>query len=310
MNSEKRASLSIILSGILWGVISIFVRHLSACGLDSMQISLVRMAVAASVMVLYLLITDREKLKIHPKDIWMFVCTGIISVVLFNTCYFYCMIHGQASVAVILLYTSPVFVMLMSALFFREKITGIKVIALVLSFAGFVLVSGITGGIRLPALVLITGIASGFFYGLYSIFGTVALRKYESVTVTAYTFIFGLIGSIPLGKPAGILKTVTADPRLILWCLGIGVISTALPYFFYTGGLQKTEPGRAAILVAVEPLVGAMLGMFVYNESKGIMKIAGMICILVSITLLNIPRADRDNKTKDDTQLSDKEIDE
>ena len=61
-----------------------------------------------------------------------------------------------------------------------------------------------------------------------------------------------------------------------------------MPYFLYTRGLEKLESGKAAILVAVEPLVGAVIGMVFLNESHNISKIAGIILILISIVLLNI----------------------
>ncbi len=287
-NSTK-AVFSVLLSGILWGVINIFIKTLSAHGLDSLQISAIRMTVAVIVFPLVVLIKDKSKFRIKLKDIWIFICTGIVSVVLFNTCYFYTMINSQASVAVVLLYTSPIFVMLISAIVFKEKITGQKVIALILTFAGCVLVSGVIGGSYvIPPFVILTGIASGLFYALYSIFGNIGLQKYDTMTVTVWTFIFAFIAAIPLGKPAQTIAVLKAEPVLILWGIGIGIVSTVLPYFFYTWGLQRMEPSKAAIIVAVEPLVGAVIGMTVFGEPHNALKIIGILLILASIVLLNL----------------------
>lgn len=288
--NNKKAVFSVLLAGVLWGLITIFIKSLSAGGLDAMQISLVRMIVAAPMFTLFLLIKDKAKLRIRLKDIWMFVGTGIISVVLFNCCYFYTMIHSQASVAVVLLYTSPVFIMILSAILFKEKITGKKLVALGLTFGGCVLVAGLVGGTyTLKPLIILTGLGSGLFYGLYTIFGRVALKKYDTLTVTVYTFLFGLVGSLFVGRPIDTAEGIRNNPALLIWCLGIGVICTVLPYFFYTWGLQRMESGKAAIIVAVEPLVGAVLGMAVYNESKDIMKIIGIVLILSAIVILNLP---------------------
>ena len=294
MNQELKKDtvkpvLSVLLAGILWGVINIFIKNLSAHGLDALQISAIRMTVAVIVFPLTVLITDRSKFKIRLKDIWIFVCSGIVSVVLFNTCYFYTMINSQASVAVVLLYTSPIFVMLLSAIFFKEKITFQKIIALILTFAGCVLVAGVIGGnYVIPPFVILTGIASGLFYALYSIFGNIGLKKYDTVTVTLWTFIFAFIASVPLGKPVQTIAAIKAEPILILWGVGIGIISTVLPYFFYTWGLQRMEASKAAILVAVEPLVGAVIGMTVFGEPHNVLKIIGILLILASIVLLNV----------------------
>ena len=288
--------MSVVLAGILWGLIGIFIKKLSSFGLDSIQIAFIRMIIASISFGLFVLFKDKSLFRISPKDIWMFIGTGIISVLLFNICYFYTIIHSEASLAVVLLYTSPVFVVLFSALLFKEKITANKIIALVLAFAGCVLTAGLLGGVSVKPFIILTGIASGLFYALYSIFGKFALKKYSTYTVTVYTFIFGLIGDLFIAKPVETAGIIIGNPQVLFWCFGIGIISTVLPYFFYTKGLENLESGKAAILVAVEPLVGAVIGMAFLNESCSLTKITGIILIIVSIILLNI----RFNEVKND----------
>ena len=133
-----------------------------------------------------------------------------------------------------------------------------------------------------------TGIGSGLFYGLYTIFGRVALQKYPPETVTAYTFLLGLLGTIPFSGVKTLLPALSSVSVIAL-CVGIGLCSTVLPYFLYTWGLQQMESGKAAILVAVEPLVGAVVGMTVFRESRTPVKIIGIALILTAIVLLNLP---------------------
>ena len=285
---QLRPAFSVIAAGILWGIINIFVKTLSAAGIDPLQISAIRMMVAAICFSLFVLIYDRSKFRIRMRDIWLFICTGIVSIVLFNTCYFYTMIRSQASIAVVLLYTSPVFVMILSAICFKEKVTMQKIIALILTIFGCVLVAGLTGGASISFPVFLTGIASGFFYALYSIFGELALRKYDTMTVTVWTFLMGLIGSLPLGKVGQTIQVLKSQPGLIFYAVGIGIISTVLPYFLYTWGLKRMETSKASILVAVEPLVGCVIGMTVYHEPHNFLKILGILLILASILILNI----------------------
>ena len=110
--SKAKPVIAVIAAGIFWGVISIFVKKLSAFGIDSLQISLIRMVIAVISFSVFVLVKDKSLFRIRPKDVWIFICTGIVSITLFNTLYFYTMIHSQASIAVGLLYTSPVFVMM------------------------------------------------------------------------------------------------------------------------------------------------------------------------------------------------------
>jgi drug/metabolite transporter (DMT)-like permease len=268
------------------------VRELSAAGLSSMDISCVRMVVGAIGMLAVLLVVDRKLLRIRIRDLWLFVGTGIVSVSLFNVCYFTCMNMSETSIAVVLLYTSPIFVMLMSAIFFKERVTKRKVIALAATFVGCVLVAGLLGGsVALSPAALGAGIASGFFYATYSIFGRVALERYDTLTITFYTFLMGAIACSLLGRPAVIAETAIAQPPLLLWYVGLGVFCTILPYLLYTAGLKHLETSKAAIYATVEPVVGSLLGIFAYGESVGAQKIAGMVLILAAVVLANSEQA-------------------
>ena len=151
---NRKATAAVLGAGSLWGVISIFVRNLNAMGLTAIQISFLRAMGGAAVMVLFLALTRRDLLKIKLRHIWYFVGTGIISLALFNLCYFTVIELSQASIAVVLLYTSPIFIMVISAIVFKEKITWNKLLALAMVFVGCVLVAGLLGmtpdDIRIP----------------------------------------------------------------------------------------------------------------------------------------------------------------
>ena len=284
---QRKPALAVLAAGVAWGIISIFVRRLSAAGLAPMQIALLRLLISALVFFPWLALRDPARLRIRLRDLWMFAGTGIVSLVCFYTLYFWTTVHSQASVAVVLLYTGPAFVLLLSALLFRERITGRKLLCLGMTVLGCALVSGLAGGVSLGPLVLLAGLGSGFFYALYTIFARFALRRYDSMTVTAYTFLLGTLGALPLGDPAGTAGILAARPILLLSVLGIALVSTALPYLLYTWGLQRMDAGRAAILASAEPLVGAVLGMTVYGEPHGLPKLLGIALILAGILVLN-----------------------
>ena len=97
----------------------------------------------------------------------------------------------------------------------------------------------------------------------------------------------GALGALIPGDPAGAARILAGSPILLLWVLGIALVSTAIPYYLYTWGLQHMDPGRAAILASVEPLVGAVLGMTAYGEPHGVPKLLGIALILAAILVLN-----------------------
>ncbi len=285
---ERLGAISVVMAGIMWGLISPFVRHLSAAGLDSLQICLIRFAIASVLIFLWILCRDRRALRIRLRDLWCFLGTGIVSLAFFSWCYFTTIRVSEVSIAVVLLYTAPIFVILLSALLFRERITPLKLIALALTFLGTVLVAGLLGGnYTMTPMVFLIGLGAGLGYGLYSIFGRFAIeRGYGSLTINLYTYIFAGLGVLVVCHPEELVAKT--DGAVLLWGAGIAVVCTVIPYLLYTYGLGRMESGKAAILTTIEPLVGAVIGIFFYQEGHDAIKLLGMACIFAAILILNL----------------------
>ena len=167
----------IIIAGLFWGSMGIFVRHLNDLGFSSIQVACLRLVTAGILFALILLIKDPKGFKLSPKDIPLFLALGLVSILFFTCCYFTAIRLMTMSTAAILLYTSPIWVMILAIIFLKEKFSIQKLIALVLAFAGCVLVSGFGG--KVTVVGILVGLGSGLGYGLYSIFGTLALKKYS-----------------------------------------------------------------------------------------------------------------------------------
>ena len=291
MEKSKRnfGPLLIILAGCFWGSMGIFVRELSAHGFSPIQIVSCRLTIAALVFSLILLIKDRSGFRIALRDLPLFLGLGFGSILFFTVCYFSAITVMPLSTAAILLYTSPIWIMLMSVLFFREKLNRTKIIALAFAFAGCVLVSGISGeGLTVTGLLL--GLGAGFGYGLYSILGTIALRRYSPYTVTTYTFLFASAGSWLVCNPADMISkfTTAADPAwLLFFCALTALVTAVVPFLAYTLGLRSVEASKAGILATVEPLVATVIGILVFSEPITLLSGLGIILILAAVVLLN-----------------------
>ena len=292
--------LLIILAGIFWGSMGIFVRKLGTYGFTSVQIVAIRITLAALVFSIVLFIRDRSGFRITLRDLPLFLGLGFGSILFFTVCYFTAITIMPLSTAAILLYTSPIWIMLMSMLFFREKLNRVKLIALVLAFAGWlialalafagcVLVSGISGeGITLVGLLI--GLGSGIGYGLYSILGTIALRRYSPYTVTTYTFLFAAAGSWLICSPADMISKFTAAadlPFLLFFCCLTALVTAVIPFLSYTLGLRTVEASRAGILATIEPMVATLIGILVFAEPLTLLSGLGILLILAAVVLLN-----------------------
>lgn len=283
---KTKAYLYIITAAICWGLIGLFVRTLAAQGFSSMQIVALRSLAAAICVTLPLLRSGSAALRIRLRDLWLFAGTGICSLVFFNYCYFNAMQQTSLAVAALLLYTAPVFVMLMSLVCFGEAFTRTKALALLLTFSGCACVTGVFGS-SLTLSGLLYGLGSGFGYALYSIFGKYAVRKYSSLTITAFTFYLALAASWPLAD-FDYQRLAAIDLPSIVSVLGLGLLCAVLPYLLYTKGLEQIEAGQASILATIEPFVAAAVGVIFFAEALTPVKIIGMGLIFAAIAVLNI----------------------
>ena len=290
--TQKLAGGSILLAGILWGTMGLFVRGLNADRLNAMKIVELRVFFASIFLGVFLLIYNRKMFRIRLRDLWCFIGTGIFSLTFFNLCYFQTIINASMSVAAILLYTAPIIVVLISALLFREKITAKKILAMFIAFAGCVFVTGVfsTGEMPLTPTGILIGLGAGLGYALYSIFSRYALmRGYHSFTISFYTFVFALLATVILQPPQEIVSLiVSGNTGHDLWLsIGIAMVATVFPYLLYTFGLTGVENGKASIMASIEPVVATILGILVFGEHLTWDGGLGVALVLVAIVLLN-----------------------
>ena len=278
--------LYVILAAACWGVIGLFNRILGELGVGVLQRVTIRNFGALLVLTIVFALTRREVFRVKLRHLPLFLGSGLVSVLGLSIVYFQCQMECSLAVAGILLYLAPSFVVLMSALLWRAPITRRKVAALVLALVGCGLVSGLAGGeVTASPRGLLLGVASGFCYATYTIFSHYTLRHYDSLTMTYWTFVFAGLGSLVFWDTAAITAVMT-DGRGIAGALGLAVIATALPYLFYTKGLEGVESGKASIIANVEPVVGALVGVFVFGETLSLWVILGIVCVLGGVLLL------------------------
>ncbi len=288
---KKYSSLLIILAGVIWGTMGIFVTELKKIGFSSIQISSIRVTGAAIFFILTVLFTDKRRFKVKCRDLWLFFAMGFGCVLGMSVLYFYTMVNTSLSTAAILLYTAPVWVIIISAVAFKEKITKQKLVALICAFAGCVLVSfngSDTDGIR--PLFFLTGLGSGIAYGMYSILGVFALKKYHPYTVTTYSFIFAAITSWFIASPYDTIITVQAYTyklQMIALMIAVGFVTAYATYMLYTAGLKYTQAGKAAIMACTEPLTATVLGVVLYGQKASLI---GIFLIIFAIILINVTK--------------------
>jgi drug/metabolite transporter (DMT)-like permease len=276
--------LCILTAGTLWGMVGPLGKLAFQEGLAPLEVAFWRAVLAWVFFGIHALI--KKEVKIQRQDminVFLFALSGVTA---FYGAYQLAVNRGGAALASVLLYTAPAWVTVMSAYFFRERITPVKCTALFLTLSGVIGVSLGSGGAGTPGLstisipALVFGLLSGFFYSLYYIFGKHFSGRYTSPNLFFYILPIGALGLLPWVTFSP--KTATAWAALI--CLA--AFSTYGAYYFYYLGLKSLEASRASIAATIEPVVAALAAYIWWNESFLPIGYAGSILIISAVFLV------------------------
>ena len=224
-------------------------------------------------------------LRLHRRrDIGVFALFGIFGVSLFFSAYNLAIDAGGISLAVVLLYTAPAFVVILARIFLKEKLTAPKLVAVLLVIAGVSLVTfaGDSAGVTISIASVGWGLAAGVGYASFYVVGKRLLKHYHPVAVYAYVLPIGAVGILPFVEFAP--KTTTAWLLLGL----LIVLSTYLAYLVYYLGLRRAEASRAVLVASTEPVIAASLAAIFFGERFGLWAAlgAGMVVLasLIGVT--------------------------
>ena len=292
-----------IISGAMWGSAGIFVRKLTELGMNSYTVVSVRVVLAVLILAIWLGIYDRNLLKIKLKDLWIFVAGGVVGMFGLNICYNFAISELSLSLAAVLLSLSPVFVLFMAAILFKEKITSKKVICMTIAIAGCVLASGVlesASTMRWSVKGIIVGTIGAFFYGLYGIISKTAMeRGYHAFTTTFYCLFMVMLVVIPLTNWKLVTNVVVANPvKMSVFLVIHSLCTSVLPYILYTFSIRYIDAGMASILASGEPVAAMIFGVIFFSEIPTVLSVVGIVLVIVALALLSMPDKKRRRSDK------------
>lgn len=290
-----------VLSGILWGSVGIFVRILTGLGMDSFTVTSSRLAMAAVMMGITILIYDKRLFRIRLKDLWIFVVGGLLGMLGVVLAYNEAIKQVTLSLAAVLLSMSPIFVLFFAAFLFHEKITLKKTGCMVLALCGCVLVSGVleqSSGMKWTPVGIGFGILAAFCYALYSLVGKAAMeRGYHAFTMTFYCMAIIAVCLLPVTDWGCIRRiTVVGGIKMVIFMLIHALFASVFPYVFYTLSLNYIEAGKVSILAAGEPVAAMIFGLVFFAEKPTVLAILGLVLTTSALVLLSMPKRKQESK--------------
>ena len=275
----------IAVSASAFGAMAIFARAAAASGADIFAMLLFRFFVAAMLLLLWCR-AQRVRFPSRRQSLHIALMGGI-GYVGQSLCYFGALQYAQASLVALLLYLYPVFVTILAAIFLRERLTSVKVGALVLCSLGTALTVG--GGQGQP-LGMMLAVGAALIYSGYIVVGArltrgVDARATATLVCLAATVSFGTMAAVrasqglPLHWPAG------AGGLAAL--VAIAVCSTVVAILTFFAGLQRLGAGRASMLSTLEPVVTVLLAAMLLGETLSAAQLGGGALILAGVVWLS-----------------------
>jgi drug/metabolite transporter (DMT)-like permease len=249
----------IITASILWSFAGILAKKISWMSAQGIIFYRVTFAILIFFICLYFS-GNLNKIKLKDKKIYLLLFS-LFQVATMLT-YFIAVLNASVSVAVLLLYTAPVYTTALSPLLLIEKSTKTGWFALILSISGILTIVDIEKiDFSLQSVGIFAGIISGISYALQII-----TSKYISSTYSGYTQAFwSFVIAMLILLPAGIVQ-FDAVYGNITYLVLLAIFPTILAVSLYFNGLNKVKASSASILGLIEPLSAVILAVLILNE--------------------------------------------
>lgn len=276
------------LAGVTWGTLGIISHYLGETGVGPFEIAFLRLLFAFLSMFVFYLITDREKLKIGREGIKHSLLIGVITQGTMSLAIYKCISMTSTTVGVMMVCLGPLFTAVLSRIFFKEKITIFKGLALSLAFYGAFLVvtGGDTSALKANGIGLLIGLVSALAYGFFPILTKRIPEKCNLTGILMYSFLVGAVYVFSMVDTKILLGALSL--KMIGISVVLGLIPTVLSCTFYSLALKFTTPTKAGIMSLVELPTAAIIGHFLMGEYLFVMNVIGIVVLLLGTVVSKI----------------------
>lgn len=288
MNHARRTGMIAALSTyLIWGVLPLYWNLLARA--EANEILAHRIIWSFFFMVVVLMVTKRwQSFKEDCRALWQNKKRGAILLLAAFTIslnwltYIWAVNHGHVIDTSIGYYINPLMSVLFGIVFFRERISGLKKISLLLAAIGIVLMTYQLG--KLPWVAVVLAVS-------FSVYGALKkqlhLNPFSSITLETLLmvpFVVPYIGMLMM-SPANHFSLATPD--LALYLMGTGVV-TAVPLVLFSYGANLLPLNVLGFFQYISPTIGLLLGIFFFHETFGMAQISALGFVWAAIVLFTV----------------------
>lgn len=283
MNTRTKGLLATMISAVFFGFIPLFVKTICAGGGNSVSAAFYRFFLSVPILYIYLKaqgismrITRTEFAKIALITIFGY---GGTAVLLFSS---YNFIPSGMSTTIHFMY--PVFTILGCMIFFKEKVSPLKLLCVALCFGGILLFyNGESGG---SVLGMALSFLSGVTYAFYTIYlEKSGLQKMENLKLIFY---MNTVAASMILVMALLTAQFTLRLTPLAWGTAVffATATSLIGVLGYQIGVKCIGPQNAAILSTFEPITSVIVGVLVYREAFSARTLLGCLCVLSAVVIV------------------------
>ena len=290
MNTKLKGYLWGAIGGATYGMNPLFTLPMYQEGISPDSVLFFRYLFAIPILALIMKFNHVD-FKIKHQEIPPLVLMGIMfalcSLTLFQSYH-----YMDAGIASTILFLYPIIVALIMTFIFKEKLSFITIICLLMATAGIALLYKGEGGSTLSLTGTLLVIISALTYAIYIVgVNRSRLKNMNTIKVTFYVLLFGWSLFAVRSLFEGGIQTPPAE-KWYLWgnLLALGLLPTAISLLTTTIAIQLIGSTPTAILGALEPATAIFFGITVFNETLTFRETCGLVLIIVAVCLVVIAR--------------------
>lgn len=311
MNHRKKGYFLVILAATLWGIMGVFTRGLVNIGYSSYDTAFIRCISAGVIYFVIQAVKKPSVLKIDFKGFVICFLYGLISYGFSFICYSVSVERIPIAVATVLMFMSPIWVALLSVFLLKEQIKKDKIITIIICLLGACMVSNIFS-VKSTALDLIgvfAGVCNGFGVALQILVPKYFASRYERDTMLVYGFLGAALGLVFLTDFSTVYDSFFGATALsnLVHIFGLGVLCTMVANVSMVKSTLYIDATTASILSALEVVVGAVVGIFIFSEFMSPIQILGSVVVILGALgpgLLERHRWNKVNQNDENNNLS------
>jgi len=290
MSNRLKAHLALFLANAIYGLNYFIVKEVVPASINSISLTVIR-AVGA---LFFLWISGFwiKTQKIDKSDRWKMMIGGLLGITISQTLLIVGISHTLTINASIIMTTSPLFVLLIAAVYLKTKLTFLKLFGIISGAIGAILIISSNGKIAISNKTFLGDIiilCNAISYAIYLVWTKPLMAKYDSFTVMRSMFLYGAVFMCIFGGYS-FVDTDFAAIKPIIW-LAIGFIvfcATFLTYLFNIYGLKYVQPATVGIYIYIQPIIASLLALFIKNETYIWIKVVAMLMVFGGVYFVSI----------------------